>query len=347
MALPAGAQRLGGPKSFFNCKQVDLGVRPGWVLSGLWNERELVLLDNKYDEIKRYSFAGDFIGTIPSSVNQAVGNLSPMAIQADGEGRMVLALVKGRFLEMDKRYSPLAMRSALTSGIKKKAAEVLGTFQWAVAGDEIFAVGDVSGSPDIPGFLRIQRSDPKSFKILQPLPADTSLLMYRLGFPYVAAIGSDAFVLIFDGSSPGLYKSRKGSGELERVGALPEGFELKPQLTTFEAPADYATIMRTIERTDMITGLYSWEGGLYMVVRSFDKGGTIWKLLTIDPGDAAVVDVQEIKTKANHVTVIPGKDYWAILEKREVRRLLSQDIDSMLVVPAATIRERGTALVCR
>jgi hypothetical protein len=123
---------------------------------------------------------------------------------------------------------------------------------------------------------------------------------------------------------------------LEYVGTLPSQIDFSPQLPSFESPDDLPLIMKMVEASTMPTGLYGWEHSLYLLWRKPEGAKTLWFLTRIYPNKQP--RTVSIKTSANHLTVVPGPNAWAFVEKGRVRSWGEQNIDSILLVPAERIR---------
>jgi hypothetical protein len=93
----------------------------------------------------------------------------------------------------------------------------------------------------------------------------------------------------------------------------------------------------------MPTGLYGWEGFLYLLSRApLQQGhGTRWTLTKIDPLSDRIIWSTGLPTQAHHLTVVPGTKRWAFIEKGPVVALGQQEIKRALFVPADRIRAQS------
>jgi hypothetical protein len=95
-----------------------------------------------------------------------------------------------------------------------------------------------------------------------------------------------------------------------------------------------------IERSFMVSGIYGWEGRLYLLIRRPRRGveASTWSLTRIDPETGATSGRIDLPTTAPHVTLIPGPESWAVLEKGRVQGFGQQDIPSLLLIPSSAFR---------
>ena len=128
---------------------------------------------------------------------------------------------------------------------------------------------------------------------------------------------------------------------------------------------------RAVENQEMPVGLYVWQGRLFLLVKSAAdvSSGTAWHLVELSVGggtvvkdtvvkDTAVKNSVELPTTAADITVVPGPEYFAVIEKGKIetldlrfRRILYRSTQSALLVPASWLVETGTVRksreVCR
>ena len=161
---------------------------------------------------------------------------------------------------------------------------------------------------------------------------------------------ADVVVADFD-SGIRLYRSPEGSTRLESLSTLDGVYpasHLSPLLPEFERRDDFATVMRTVERSAMPAGLYGWKGSLYVLRREPKGNSTRWLLSRVDPkADHQIVSTIEIPARASHLTVVPGPSNWAFIEKGPVRGHRDQSVLGILYVPSSRIEGVSRGNVCQ
>ncbi len=311
-------------------------------MGGAWTAdgSELHLVDSLNKVIWRYSGeTGELLGSVGEPLRSILRELRPNSGRPTASG-MILQ-VHDDLLVLDKHYrperKPISTRAAATTK-SSSGRSLQGINQWAPVGQDIVAFGDVQGPPgpnEWEGALvRFPLSDPSRFQILKTVSVeDDERTLFRTAFPYISAIENTAYVLTM-GNRPKIERNRRGSAELEPLKAFPPGIVFNPVITTVKTPQDFVSLMITVEESEMVVGLYSWKGSLYVLARAPRGNGTRWTLSSIDPIRDRYTGTVVIPTNANHLTVIPGPDQWAFLEKGRVEDYGRQNIPTAFFVPA-------------
>lgn len=341
----AVAQLAANPErsSIGRCTSRQLAPAPGSTVSGAWmsNGTELLLVDMKNDKLLRYPGVGTRNGVALATEAAKLENFFPSRVATRDDGGLLLELSSGRLVALDRTYTPARRKNVFAEGIHK-GVQLTSIFSWNVARDEVISLSDLKG----PGptewrsaLVRFPFDDPSSFSILQPLPSDASRNIFRLGYDFMATIGTDAYILLFDDGAR-IYRNAKRSTHLVRLSAFPEGFEFTPTLPRWTRKDDFPVVMAAMTKTTMAAGLYAWRGDLWVLTRKPEGNATRWELTRIDPNRDEVLGKMVIPTKAEHLTVVPGPLGWAFVEKT-IRAIEDQDIKTYLYVPASRISQIG------
>lgn len=316
------------------CAHLRLNPSPGWSVSAAWthNGGELLVVDNTNRSILRYSAKGQPLGEI----RQSWGGLSPSTIKPYGSG-FLLGLAENKpLVELDNRYG---VRDTTTfredAGDKARTIESL--FLWHPAGGDLVTFSDIRIATQWrSGFFRFPRSHTERFTELLEVPWE-SRVFYRLGYPYIASLGETAFFLSMEKGSTKLFRSGRGQRP-KQAGVRNLVLSPPPVLPKVLDPANYSSVMQTVEKSKMPAGIFGWEGFLYVLAREPDDQGTRWSLTKVDPWKEVSLGTKILSTRANHLTVAPGPSQWAFLEKGPVRGWRAQEIGRVLLVPASRLR---------
>jgi hypothetical protein len=316
---------------------VFLTRRPRWSTSAAWSaDNELLIIDQVYNKVLRYSRAGEALGTLPDSVETSLEDLFPAGVRARSSG-LLFQLDTHHLVAVDRYYNPLARQDFRATGTNRLSAKSL--WQWEPIGDDIISFSEINtGDPkNIKGtkkaaYLRFPFDDPSSVTVLEEFSFDDPLRLYnRLGFPYIAVLGNTAYVLRVDDLR--VYVEDHGSLRPTPI-ALPD-VTAAPTLPAFYHREDIKPVMAAVESSTMPVGLYAWRDALYVLVRVANGNASHWKVVKIDPRSSEVVGEATVITSASHLLVVPGQTDWAFVEKGPVRGWGDQSIDSILFVPAA------------
>jgi hypothetical protein len=349
----ASDRRTNDPVPGRQCKRSSLTRPPLWSGSGAWNGEELVLMDTVRRGLLPYSADGQARLEPRGPLSKALTDLYPMRVAARSDGHMVVQADADRFLVVDRGYAAVDNVSAHLLAAQvgpgstlEKGSTIEKVYTWAPAGTDIVAFADVKapGERWATGIIRLS-PDKGSFEFLNNLPMDdVSRKYHRLGYGYITSLGDTAFYLLM-GNGTHLWRHEKGKepedlGDLERAFPLWKKF---PLLLSYVDPRDFETIMGTVEKSAMPTGLYGWKDptsgqeALYLVSRQFQNGKTEW-LLTQISKSGRVGGTVFIRSDANHLFAIPGPSQWAIVEKGPATGLQQQTVESIYTIPAEKVK---------
>jgi hypothetical protein len=359
---------------------VTLSRRPGWTTSAAWtNSNELIVIDQMYNQALRYSPAGESLGTFGEVVEGPLERSFPKTVKVQGT-KLVFQLGDHRVRALDRNYALVS--EAFLGGYGPDGAlpksslikpEIRSLWQWQLAGDggEAVAFSDIRLPPDQlggpplyrVGYVRFPVADPGNFTIIgEAMTYDarspacpsgcspgTALRLYnRLGHDYIATLGSSTYILRLDE-----LKIYRQSGSV--LDPLPVNFaavtqpgvEGPPSLPGFYRQADYTDVMARVELSTMPTGLYAWGDWLFVITRTFDGTSIHWTITKIDPASGRILGTAAIPTHANHLTIAPGAQRWAIIEKGPVKGWNdNQEIPSILFIPAERFTDEIKGDIC-
>jgi hypothetical protein len=352
------------------CSHAVFSRAPSWTGSGTWNGDELLLVDTVNANIIRYSTAGKVLGELSPALANSLQNTSPFKVAGlsaavDGvgprNGRIVVQVQGNRFLSLDPSYSFInavdaRSRVSVARGDSSAIEKVLTwTLAWSkTSGYDLFGFAEIqdtgnrwSGSVVRMGLDSTISSANGSFENLKDLPVNSlSRKFHRLGFHYVAAVGETGYIILMDDEDPAsgnrimtLYSQEKGQLLQKLQGSFGPLGDV-PDLPGFSQPVDFAPVMRAVEQSAMITGIYAWGRDLYVLSRRPGAGATTeWRLtrIAVNNGSLVLGKTSVIKTHAPHLFAVPGDRQWAFVEKAEPKALALQEVTGVLYVPSERI----------
>jgi hypothetical protein len=325
--------------SILTGQRVSLSRPPLWVYSGSWEPsgRALLLVDVLSSKIRRYDLQGRYLGDL-SEQSQAAVLSDPTILQKEAHDTYWVEDEDGIFVQLDARFRQIGQRDLLKS-VRGPAGELRAVYQWVPLGNSaVLVFGDVvQGSRGFSAFLQVSLDDPEHFQILQEIGLqDPARRYYLLGYPYVAAVDGKPYFLMMK-ETP--YLVRPEASPLRFVRVTEEGrVPLRsPDLPERHGMETTRISFQTLEKAEIPAALYGWKQALYLLMRTPEDGKTLWSLLKIDPASGQVLWDRRIDSPAHHLTVIPGKQFWAFLEKGSVLGPGQQKIDSLLLVPTSEI----------
>ncbi len=176
-----------------------------------------------------------------------------------------------------------------------------------------------------------------SLKAIQSAPFDLPQWSYcQLALPLMTAIGGQPYMLDWWGGR-GVVKIDPETGHLNPLKGFPERLRRMPELPFIQSSLDYLRAYKIVEDSTMVVELFSWEDSLFVLDKEVASGTVSWRLLELDPESGEVVDRWSIPSRAAHLTLVPGKDNWAIIEAGSVDHYLRQPISRIMVVDSSVL----------
>jgi hypothetical protein len=366
--LPS-AHDLVVPVGTAGCYRSTLLQQVLWTTSGLWTSGaegdsgvdgdRLLLADVHSRSIVTFDAGGRFLGTLGGVNGNALSKLGPLLLRENASNHERMVEIEGdgnfdRMVSLDKSFAPRA-RYLVETTQSGAQGRVSAPFQWEPVGNDIVAFTDLEKSqkrnPWQSAIVRYPISDPEHFTVLQDIGLhDPERTFYRLGYQYITSLGNTAYLLTM-GTEPGIVKDTDADGKksstlfsVRRSLSSTSRPELNPQLPEFWKLRDYGDVMAAAEHAAMPTGIYGWNGYLYVLSRIPDGGGTIWVLRKFSP-QGELVGAVRIPAQANHLTPVPGPHFWAFVEKGPVKDYVVQDIKTILFVPSDLLQASPAAPV--
>ncbi len=334
------------------CHRALLSRQPAWASASaaVFSEGdELLVIDQMYHKVLRYSTAGESLGTLPSAVESSLEDFLPITVKRDG-ANVAFELANDRMSVLDPQYMPVTQASlaAESGGVSTEAAiHVLGRLLWQPLGKDIVSFNflgteaDPQGATGQTGFVRFPVSDPADVTVLKQYPATSTLKDFnRLGLEYLTTLNGVAYTLSMEDRQ--IY--RLGASALEPLPVdLRKVTGPAPKLPRFKLKEDYQAVMAAVETSTMPVGIYGWGDALFVVIRRYEQAKTTWSVMKIDPQSGRILGTVNIPTFANHLTIVPGPTRWAFLEKGPVGDWNEpQTIPSVLFVPAESFAGADT-----
>lgn len=316
--------------------------QPVWAFHGAWldDARRMVLTDVGAGVLRQYDRDGGAVGTVARPGQGPLDFNRPSAIWSLRSGPLLKD--GSRFLWLDEGLAPVRSHDMDDVPVAP-GGTVRVLFESAAAKERIFGIGEAL-LPDETwrsGFFSLPVEDSASYELVRELPLRDRQEFdhYLMGDSHVAVLGGVGYFLAMD-DRPFLLEARPGK-EPRRLEAFPDGFEERPELPLHSGMTGAEVRYRAYELARLPVGLYGQGDRLYVLTREpnpeADGGGTRWTLTRIDPDADRVEGSVVLPTRAAHLTLIPGPERWAVLEKGRVERYGVQPIPSMLLVPTAWI----------
>jgi len=332
------------------CIRASLDPAPVWTFHGIWldaDSPELVLADVAAGLLRIYDASGDEKRTLARPGTGPLDYEHPTKIWPLEHGALMSD--GSRLLWLDDALEPVRSRD-LDAAPMAPGGTVRMFFDWAATETRIFGIADAR-LPDgswRSGFVSMSPEDPTEYTVLRQIPvADRREFdAYLMGYRHVSVLDGRGYFLAM--REPPRILEAGTTGVVRWLTAFPPGFDKIPALPPHGGAASGEVRFRAYESARLPVGLYGWNGRLYVLTRepldSRPDAGTRWSLTRIDPGKDRIEGSVVLPTHTEHVSLIPGPRYWAILEKGRVKHSGDQPIRSMLWIATSWIEGSDSRL---
>lgn len=328
------------------CRRLILSPAPAWITSATWSigEDKLIIADSLEGSIDLYSTQGVRTAAMTKLKGSPEVDVKP-ALMRQVPGGYILKNGEGSMLFLNPSFGIIGSGIVVWSAEDQKGS-IGAVYDWTAVGDKIVAFADVKEKDWVSAFVEFSSVNPKDFRILKRIPVKSSVRrIYPLGFPYTATVrGVGYFILLGENSQI----MKVSSGKVEKLKAFPAGFRVTP---TLPWPSSYTDIFGAIEKKSMVVGLYGWGDYLYVLTRKPSvNDSTSWYLSKIDPRtDSLVGEPLRLPVNASHLTVVPGRQFWALIERGKLEKLGEQEIKGVVLLPAPWLEGSAMPLsaVCK
>ena len=336
---------------------------PSWITTGIWNNGKLLVVDVVNRKLVQISRRG-----VPEELRTALGELLagtgmtriwPGLQGKDGQPQPIVEFAGGKLLSLDRSLAPRRKIEMSTTELRSGDRQLTNLIDWVLSGDG----KDVIGYADLTGpvqegryrwknaFVRFNLDRPDSFSIIhERLFPDDARMGMNLPYPLMTSIGSTAYVALIDGQMR-LWRFGPQDTELQPLPmrAFPAHLQgkLAPMLPNSMVWEDAPAIMETVAQSEMPAGLYAWENSLYLLSRRLEKNQRQWFLSKIDPVEEELLWTVRVPSSAHHLTVIPGPEEWAFLEKGPAAAHLNQITHHIRFVSSAQLRSESLKSLCK
>jgi len=331
-------------------------LQPDWTISADWLKPDvLVVADSVGGKLLHYSPDGKFLGRDPEILRKAVekaefGKFHPSGFAVASTNTTWIQMFGGRFVRVDEYKSvqrTLDLRD-LPAGHDRKIA---GVYDWTLAGDYFVGFGNFQDVAETwsTGFFSVSLDDRLKAHVVKELPRyPPERVWYRLGFHYLTSIGDIGYGITVDEKSNRIELVRipPRTGSIERLGVRLRPLQDPPSLEDYTTPEEYIQLMKEVEGSTMPIGLYGWQDDLYLVWRSYSRARAqewfVTKIELFGDGNSRtsgvkILGTMKLPTTANHLMVVPGPKYWALIEKGPVEGFGLQEERILRYVPSPMI----------
>lgn len=312
------------------------------------SEKPAVLIaDPKMQKIYRISPSGKMSSLLPET---GPGDKSeqplvkPASVRRAADGQYLVAdEMTGRIMTLDayRDRDPVGQELLDTKRLSSEGRSISRTYDWEPLGQGVLAFADVMFSPEVgaPAFVYIEGSN---ITILHELAErDEVRNQYHRNLPYLASLNGRGYVLFLD-RWPVLGRVDEEHDSIELLPEFPEDFRYRPPLVRnprWKGPRQATEFYRIFEQSTMVAGIYADSQHLYLVGKgpSAANWDTEWWLIEIDPDSGSEVARSPLPTTAPNLTVVPGDEWWALIEKGPVLGLQPRDAPFMSTTSIVTV----------
>lgn len=323
------------PRAELAPQRTELNPAPRWCFSGQWtgDGKELLFADVLGGQILRYDASGRYLGAVTNPGTDALEFMRPVQLVPD-EPNMILVDGNNHLVMLDQDLTPVQGRHLAESKNSDAATYIGSAIEWNGSLVGLMRIG--RGRESWFGYGSVNLDTGETVRIRE-LPDEMSLEgnRYYFGFgPLVARVNDGIYAMVFE-PEPHIERILPSSHKLN---AFPDGYEA-PRLPIVAGPEDLSVAHQIMEQTRMPVGIYDHGDSLYVLTREpTEAGQTRWLLHEVSVAADQLVRRMKLDTTARHLVVVPGPQYWAVLEKGAVTGSPPrQDMNSLLLVSSAAI----------
>ncbi len=351
------------------CHRVPLSDELEWPTSGVWTTATgldaLLVVDalaRRVASISPFGQVGE--GLAGEIVLASSGLLRPLTkpsqIRAAGGGYLIEDEESDEILRLNSYLEVAAsipvkttMQAHLSESEQATFYERHAIYGWAPMGQGFLAFGDLKGPEGwLSAFFYFDGQG--QLEILERFDIYAEVTDHYLrNTSYIAVLGDTGYILSLN-EPLSIEEVRLGKG-INPLPSFPVDFKSLPRLTDQNRQrlrnqgARKATeVYERYEGATMPAGIYASRGGLYLLAKNAmaANGKTAWWLLGLDPENGTEILRVLLPTVAAHLTVIPGDDFWALIEKPRVEGLGGthapyMDATSIVFVPTTWLESPG------
>ncbi len=335
------------------CRRVALAPSPTWSMSATWNPagEELFIVDLLGAKILRFEKGGRHLGTIDGVSLGRFHFDHPTHLVVTSAGYLVVNR-STRLIWFDRDFKPVRYLDLLmTRSVSRiKGPPVFRRLDVASLlqiGDQVVTYGPVLMADRLieRAWVRLNVPTGELTGISEEVELDlrglhlelltSTLLAHADGAAYALRLVEPPFIAQI-------------TPDRRQLRAFPQGFEKLPALPERRGAAAAAIQFKALEQATVPLALYGRGSFLYLLTRQpGSEGKTRWRVSQIDPRRDTLIRTLELPTRANHVVLAPGAQFWAVIEKGPVIASGKQEIPSMLLIPAAWIEDPDVTALTR
>jgi hypothetical protein len=342
-----------------NFGHITLDSRPSWVVSAAWDsgERHILMVDITKGSILRF----DLNGHLDQRIAFTAGD-KPAFIYRRKDGGYLIKDARTRVSWIGEDLASNREEADLRES-SKGPTFLDSAFGLAPVGDNMLIFGDLKtasqgdhGKPERTWKSALVRTRPGRASCVETIHAmeytDPARNFYLLGYPLLAEANNKGYALIMDDKP---YILEAGFG-VRRLSAFPPKYG-RPTLPEVINKDSVVNTYDSIVRSKAAIGLIGWKDSLFILARQPARTkGTQWQLWKVDPTkDSIVGGPIQLPTIAEHIILVPGNRYWAIVEKGRVKAPQVQEVNGVILVPSSSFltsadkvtAERSTSLMAR
>jgi hypothetical protein len=229
---------------------------------------------------------------------------------------------------------------------------ILGDYQvgvtptdWVLADDHhLVAIGGIQNPKWINGLFTVPLDVPWELTLNHLFNEDKAVPpIYLLGYPHIAIAGGNIYLLLMHIQPEILSIPRECWLGGKTTSLNFDDFRKTPVFSS------NVSGYKIFEDTSHVAGMYGWKDSLYLLLKckTLDRLPTHWFLAKLDTPSMKTLHVLSLPATAPHLTLAPGEEFWAIVEKDTVSGSggnVSQQVSHLVLVPADQIESSSSPL---
>lgn len=329
----ASVSLLATPVEAQSCHRIQLQPEPGWTFSGAWApDGRLVLVDVASKSLRAYDPETGIGTSIPMPASGPLDEAGGPSLVQRNSTRLLVEQTDFLYA-LDGDFVPTPVADLVDASTQ---AGLKAVHSWAAGPDNVLLYGDhFHPEAGWRAVLAVTSVDqPGKLRIVAELDADGSGRTFYLNSQSYLAVDGDSGYLLGIEPRPHLLEVDLETGEKRHL-ALPAALAAPVHFPSAEGLETLAAQNEALAATPHPAGVVAWEGLVYVLSRH--PRSDSWLLTTYDPDQGRALSSTTIPSQAEHAFLVPGAEYWALVEKGTLKGLGNQRIEGALLIPTAEI----------
>jgi hypothetical protein len=342
------------------CMEVEFREPVTWSFSADWAlsaDRSLIFADYVSNTLSLYNESGRKVSLTEKVQGAVPGIFHVGAITTFSQERVYLLEDRvhsgsRRFVFLSEDFEFLG-ESPIPGRVDPDKNVLLTLYYWGALADEktIIAYADIKKNDESYSSAVVQFSlETSDFQIIEEIDAtNPARQLYLLRYPLIGGNHERISYMVANERSSRMEVLTKQSG-IHKGGSRVLGTVATALPSRIDSLEGIDRVFQSLNQDGFIAAILVWHSRTFLV-RHLLTGNPLsprrWLVTEVDDVSGRELQSFILPTVAPHIMVVPGEDYWAVIEKGIVFQFNMQLIEKAWYVPSALFQAKGASLSSR